>query len=215
MSHLVLLGDSVFDNGAYVEPGQPDVADQVRSQVSGNPEVTPLATDGHYVSDVPRQLERLPGSATHLFLSVGGNDGLRYLDSIGRLNREVESFTEAIRKLRAIQSDFRESYRSVVWEVLGAGLPTTLCTVYNGNFLEEERQDLVDTILPTINDVIIEVGIEKGLPLIDLGRTLDEPALDYANPIEPAAHGGEKIAEAIEKVLSSHDFGTPRAEIYT
>ncbi len=25
MTHLVLLGDSIFDNGVYVEPGQADV----------------------------------------------------------------------------------------------------------------------------------------------------------------------------------------------
>lgn len=142
---------------------------------------------------MPRQLEQLPSSATHLFLSVGGNDGLRYLDSIGYLDREVGSFSEAIQKLQAIQQDFRESYRSVVQEVLSAGLPTDLCMVNNGNFQERGIQGLLDTILPVVNDVIIEVATGEGLPLIDLGRTLTEPDLDYANPIEPAAHGGEKI----------------------
>lgn len=215
MSHLVLLGDSVFDNSAYLGHGQPEVAEQVRSQVPGPLEVTLLATDGHYVSDVPRQLEQLPASATHLVLSVGGNDGLRYLDSIERFDREVGSFSEAIQKLRAIQADFRDSYCSVAQEVLGAGLPTTLCTVYNGNFPEKHRQNLVDTILPAINHVIIEVATEEGLPLIDLGRTLGEPDLDYANPIEPSAHGGKKIARAIAEVMGSHDFGTSRAGIYT
>lgn len=215
MSHPVLLGDSVFDNAAYVEPGQPDVAEQVRSQVPGRPEVTLLATDGHYISDVSRQMERLPSSATHLFLSVGGNDGLRYLDSIEQFGREVGSFSEALQKLRAIQANFRDAYRPMIREVLSEGLPTALCTVYNGNFPEKSVQDLVDTILPVINDVIIEVATEEGLPLIDLGRTLGEPSLDYANPIEPAAHGGKKIARVISEVLSSHDFETPKAEIYT
>ncbi|MFB6248152.1 MAG: hypothetical protein ABEL97_06255 [Salinibacter sp.] len=62
--------------------------------------------------------------------------------------------------------------------------------------------------------MIIEVATEEGLPLIDLGRTLSEPDLDYANPIEPAAHGGEKIARAIGEVFDSHEFGASRAEIY-
>lgn len=208
-------GDSVFDNGAYVDRGQPDVAEQVRFQVPGRPEVTLLATDGHYLSDVPRQMRRLPASATYLVLSVGGNDGLRYLDSIDRFDREVSSFSEAIQKLKAIRADFQESYHSVAREVLDAGLPTTLCTIYNGNFPEPRRQALVDTILPALNDVIIEVAIEEGLPLIDLGRALDEPDLDYANSIEPAAPGGEKIARAIAEVLGGHDFQAPRTEIYT
>lgn len=30
MSHVVLLGDSVFDNGSYVRKGEPDVVEQVR-----------------------------------------------------------------------------------------------------------------------------------------------------------------------------------------
>lgn len=225
MGHLVLLGDSVFDNGTYVGPGRPDVAQQVRARLSeetkppgeteplGETEVTLLARDGHYISDVPRQMRRLPNSATHLFLSVGGNDGLRYLDAIEGFDREVQSFSGAVRRLREIQEDFREDYRPVLQEVLRAGLPTALCTVYNGNF-QEEVQDVVDTILPVINDVIIEAAVREGLPLIDLGRALCEPDRDYANSIEPSAQGGQKIAGAVAEIFKQHEFSSPRAEIY-
>jgi lysophospholipase L1-like esterase len=229
MSHLVLLGDSVFDNGAYVGSGEPDVARQVSARLPGGNEVTLLAVDGHLTSDVSSQIERLPSSATHLFLSVGGNDALQHLDAIERFETEISRFSEAIKKLREIQEDFRRAYRPVVEELLGAGLPTTLCTIYNGNFQEASQQApsqqvmpqqalslqaLVDTILPVIGDVIVEAAAENGLPLIDLGRVLGEPDLDYANPIEPSAHGGAKIAEVITEVLSSHEFASPRAEIY-
>lgn len=239
MSHLVLLGDSVFDNGAYVGSGEPDVARQVSARLPGGNEVTLLAVDGHLTSDVSSQIERLPSSATHLFLSVGGNDALQHLDAIKRFETEISRFSEAIKKLREIQEDFRRAYRPVVEELLGTGLPTTLCTIYNGNFQEASQQAppqqapsqqapsqqvmpqqalslqaLVDTILPVIGDVIVEAAAENGLPLIDLGRVLGEPDLDYANPIEPSAHGGAKIAEAITEVLSGHEFASPRAEIY-
>jgi hypothetical protein len=43
---------------------------------------------------------------------------------------------------------------------------------------------------------------------------LNEPDLDYANPIEPAAHGGEKISQAIVEVFDGHEFEVPQAEIY-
>lgn len=229
MSHLVLLGDSVFDNGAYVGSGEPDVARQVSARLPGGNEVTLLAVDGHLTSDVSSQIERLPSSATHLFLSVGGNDALQHLDAIKRFETEISRFSEAIKKLREIQEDFRRAYRPVVEELLGTGLPTTLCTIYNGNFQEASQQApsqqvmpqqalslqaLVNTILPVIGDVIVEAAAENGLPLIDLGRVLGEPDLDYANPIEPSAHGGAKIAEAITEVLSGHEFASPRAEIY-
>jgi len=125
------------------------VTQQVRTQLSeevelseeteslGKTEVTLRARDGHCVSDVPRQMRQLPNSATHLFLSVGGNDGLHYLDAIEGFDGEVQSFSGAVRRLREIQDDFREDYRPVLQEVLRAKLPTALCTVYNGNF--EER----------------------------------------------------------------------------
>ncbi|WP_263835104.1 SGNH/GDSL hydrolase family protein [Salinibacter sp.] len=226
MGHLVLLGDSVFDNGAYVGPDRPDVAQQVRARLSGETElpgeteppgkteVTLLARDGHYVSDVPRQMRQLPNSATHLFLSAGGNDGLRYLDAIEGFDREVQPFSGAVRRLREIQEDFREDYRPVLQEVLRAELPTALCTVYNGHFQERETQDLIDTILPVINDVIIEAAVREGLPLIDLGRALCEPDRDYANSIEPSAQGGQKIAGAVAEIFKQHEFSSPRAEIY-
>jgi len=79
----------------------------------------------------------------------------------------------------------------------------------------EVYQDLVDTILPVINDVIVEMATREGLPLIDLGRALCEPDRDYANPIEPPARGGKKIAEAVAEAFEVHEFSSPQAEIYT
>jgi hypothetical protein len=37
---------------------------------------------------------------------------------------------------------------------------------------------------------------------------------DYANPIEPSAKGGEKIARAVATLLTTHDFASKRSEIY-
>jgi hypothetical protein len=45
MRNIVLLGDSVFDNGAYVEGG-PDVVDQLRSIVPAGWPCTLSAVDG-------------------------------------------------------------------------------------------------------------------------------------------------------------------------
>ena len=32
-NHLILLGDSVFDNGVYVDPGQADVTDHLKRKI--------------------------------------------------------------------------------------------------------------------------------------------------------------------------------------
>jgi hypothetical protein len=59
MNHIVLLGDSIFDNASYV-PGKPAVIEQLRHRLPGNCEATLLAVDGDVTSDVMGQTDRLP-----------------------------------------------------------------------------------------------------------------------------------------------------------
>src|SRR5437870_5637070 len=76
VSHVVLLGDSIFDNARYV-PGRPPVLEQVRRGLPVGWKATLAAVDGHVVEDIARlQLPRVPADATHLVLSIGGNDAL-------------------------------------------------------------------------------------------------------------------------------------------
>ncbi|HEX8687376.1 MAG TPA: hypothetical protein VF654_12790, partial [Pyrinomonadaceae bacterium] len=63
------------------------------------------------------------------------------------------------------------------------------------------------------NDAIIRAAFEAGAPLLDLRLICDEDA-DYANPIEPSEAGGAKIADAILRLLSGHDFGKRRTEVF-
>src|SRR5262245_56431029 len=65
MSHVVLLGDSVFDNAAYV-PDRPPVIEQVRRGLPLGWKATLVAVDGHTIKDIATQLPRVPVDATHL-----------------------------------------------------------------------------------------------------------------------------------------------------
>src|SRR4051794_9613171 len=56
--HVVLLGDSILDNKAYVGQG-PAVIDQVREQMPSGWKATLLAVDGSVTAGVARQFERL------------------------------------------------------------------------------------------------------------------------------------------------------------
>ena len=83
-------------------------------------------------------------------------------------------------------------------------LPLILCTIYNGCFPDADFQRLVSTPLMVFNDVILRVGIQFGLAIIDL-RFVCSSAADYANAIEPSSTGGAKIARAIvNSVLAEH-----------
>lgn len=76
MNHIVLLGDSIFDNGAYVDRG-PDVIKQLRSILPHDWKATLLALDGSLTTDVIDQAARIPASATHLIVAAQGAVGTR------------------------------------------------------------------------------------------------------------------------------------------
>ena len=71
MQHLVLLGDSIFDNGVYVR-GKPSVINQLQSKIKEQGwKATLLAVDGNVLSHITQQITRIPKDATHLFVSIG------------------------------------------------------------------------------------------------------------------------------------------------
>src|SRR3954469_14402874 len=69
---VVLLGDSIFDNKAYVGSG-PDVVAQLRASLPRGWQASLAAVDGAVTGDIARQLGRVPGDASHLVVSIGGN----------------------------------------------------------------------------------------------------------------------------------------------
>jgi len=191
MTHIVLLGDSIFDNAAYTD-GEPDVVRHLRDLLPSRARATLLATDGSVAAGVPDQLKRLPRDATHLVVSAGGNDALGSMDL---LVRPVESTTEALLLFAARVSVFDESYRQAIQAATALGRPTTVCTIYNGQFPDELRL-AARVALMMFNDVIQTVAREFGVDVMELRNVCTEES-DYANPIEPSGSGGQKIAHAI------------------
>jgi hypothetical protein len=197
MPHVVLLGDSIFDNGAYTGGG-PDVVTQLRELLPAGWHATLGAVDGATTDDFAAQLDSLPGDATHLLVSLGGNDALGHIDL---LDRRVHSSAEALTELAGAVERFEKRYRRAIDGVLAYHLPTTICTVYNGCFPDADFQRLASTALSVFNDGILRVAFEHRLDVIDLRLVCNEPQ-DYANPIEPSSHGGAKIAEVIARALT-------------
>jgi lysophospholipase L1-like esterase len=194
--HLVLLGDSTIDNQNYTK-GELSVEGHLRrSTLAGT--ITRLATDGHTTSHIPEQLEHLPDDATHLVLSVGGNDALM---NINILERPALDVWDAVRSISDIINVFKKNYRKCLDEVLSHSLPTVVCTIYNGAFESVQEQKVMTTMARLFNDVIIQCANDSDCPVIDL-RTICTEREDYFNPIEPSAIGGEKIAKAIIDVVA-------------
>lgn len=205
---IVLLGDSIFDNAAYV-PGRPAVIDQVRRGLPAGWAADLLAVDGAVVDDVLRQMTRLPADAGHLFVSAGGNDAL---GESTVLAEGAVTIGAALFQLAEIGDRFRQAYRTMLAAVARPQLPTTLCTIYDAipGLGSAER-----TALALFNDVILREAFRAGLPVIDLREVCARPE-DFAasSPIEPSHLGGAKIAGRILQVAQDHDFASGRSTVY-
>jgi lysophospholipase L1-like esterase len=196
MPHVVLLGDSIFDNRVYVAP-EPDVVRQLRSRLGSDWRATLLAVDGHVTADVrERQLPQLPDDASHLVLSVGGNDALERAAVLGQAASTVG---DAVAMLDRARERFRDDYRLLLDALVATDLQVAVCTVYDANYPGPEGR-VVGAALSLFNDIITREAFRRALPLIDLRLICDRPE-DYANPIEPSAAGGDKIAAAIAAML--------------
>jgi hypothetical protein len=209
MTHVVLLGDSIFDNAAYVGGGPP-VIEQLRAKLPPGWQATLLAVDGSVTRDVHGQLDKLPPDAGGLIVSAGGNNALGHVNI---LSESARSAAEVLARLAEIGEQFRQSYREMLRAVLAFKLPSAVCTVYYPNFPDPTLQRIARAALTVFNDVIICEAFEAGVPLIDL-RLVCSEAVDYANAIEPSVAGGEKIAGAILRLFDEHDFGRGRTEVF-
>ena len=209
MPHIVLLGDSIFDNKAYVG-AEPDVIAHLRQILPPDWQATLNAFDGSVVEGVGAQLAKIPDGATHLVISVGGNDALMNADV---LQMQANSAAEVLNVLANRASDFESQYRRMLANILSRDLPTVVSTVYYPNFPDSLIQKVATTALTVFNDVIIRQAISAGVPFLDLRLICNEPD-DYANEIEPSGKGGKKIAAKILEVVETHNFSARKTCAY-
>lgn len=207
---VVLLGDSIFDNKAYVGTGEPDVRAQVQALLPLHAQAVLLAVDGDKTHDIARQLQGLPTDATHLVMSIGGND---VLGRMYMLQESAQSVAEVVLRMAREMEDFERTYAHCLQAVLQHQLPTAVCTIYYPRFPDDALQRLSVTALSIYNDCIIRLAVQAGIPLIDL-RLICISDSDYANPIEPSSKGGAKIASAVVKMLNEHNFSRNRTEVF-
>jgi len=152
----------------------------------------------------------VPKDATHLVISVGGNNAL---GEKGLIEEKAQSVAEVLDKLAKIKSAFRKSYAAMLDGVLARRLPTAICTIYEANYPDLTTRAIAATGLSVFNDAILREAFARALPVIDLRLIINDPA-DYANDIEPSVEGGAKIARAIATLVTTADFKQPRSVIY-
>ena len=195
MTHIVLLGDSIFDNASYVSPGE-SVTEILSSIVEENTKVSLLAVDGDVTTDVKKQLKKFPKDATNVFISCGGNDALQHTSV---LTKRIDSVNDAMEIFTKVREQFRRNYNAMLKDVLKNTNNVTICTVYNS---VPGIGESALTALSLFNEVILSEAVINKLPLIDL-RVVCREEDDYSSisPIEPSGQGARKIANVIRSVV--------------
>jgi lysophospholipase L1-like esterase len=221
-SNVVLLGDSIFDNGSYVKEGEADVLWHLRRELQPfGLGATLLAQDGAVTANVFDQMARLNG-ATHLVISCGGNDSLQVRYGLyellnlthtpfGLIKRLVHC--HPVRLLLKIRKEFLCNYKHLLQEAQETGLPVIICTIYDKCAGIKGYERLFLSIF--FNKIIIRQAPSVGIPIIDLRTLCGEPD-DYSeiSPIEPSTKGAAKIAKRIALVVTKHSFKFPKTVIY-
>lgn len=198
MPHIVLLGDSIFDNRPYVTSGS-EVITRLQERLGSEWHATLLAVDGDKVEDVISQLTDLPHDETHLVLSVGGNNALSHSNIF---ENRADSVIEVMRDMAEIAERFTRSYRALVRRLKDLQTSLTVCTIYHPPLSDPTMLQLALTALPIFNDAILRIAFEEGLPVVDLRLVCAEED-DFVNEIEPSEIGGAKIAAAVARAVGA------------
>lgn len=202
--HVVLFGDSILDNAAYVDGG-PDVATQLRAVLNPDDRVTLKAIDGSISEQVERHLGDCPEDATHVIVSSGGNDILHHA---ALLEQPCGTMAAAMAVLGEARAVFEPAHRSLVDTAAMLDLPVAMCTIYDANMGPH-----ITIAMAIFNDAITRHIHSAAIDLIDL-RLVCEQSTDYANPIEPSVAGGAKIAAVIAEYVNSVEQKSDRTRVF-
>lgn len=192
--HIILAGDSVFDNDGYV-PGEPGLIEQMRQSIPPDWSCTKVAVDGDCIAHVKDQIENLPTNATDLVVSVGGNDVRHYSGLLSSVS-EAENLIELLRQPLI---DFRAAYDEMLSLLEETRLRTHVCTIYTAiPFEDAVWRQFAPLAIGKFNEVIADAANLRQIRCFRLDTVCVEIGdFSSVSPIEPSCQGGQKIVEAI------------------
>jgi len=107
-----------------------------------------------------------------------------------------EVMEQAVCKLAPI----KDRYRTIVQNLSQQDSKILLCTVYEGNLLDDSLYSDIafasQAMVSMLNDIIFSTAATYKVDVLELRNIFTKPE-DYANPIEPSHKGGKKLAKGI------------------
>ena len=214
--HILILGDSVFDNLEYIGKHEKDGQARMLDALP-NYHQTFLAVDGHITKDViDVQTKYIKdavlhnGPITDLVMSIGGNNLLKEASLLGVKTKDAMG---GLSLFRTRQEQFSKDYSKMLlsikphiefetrWHILGIYYP---CYSAPQDFptrrfpTDMHFQNASRLGVDLFNSVIKQQIDDKDY--IDLNHLFHygDNKRYYANPIEPSSEGSRVIAEVIK-----------------
>jgi len=179
--NIVLIGDSILNNSAYVPAGK-SVTDCLKENTN---KVFNFAKDAATIRDCYAQLDQVPlnlnTTNTYIFISAGGNDILNrhgYLDNAA-INQLFNSYMEFIKALRV-------KFGSAKINICNLFMPS--------NPFYQSYQPSIDAWNKLIDEYSYKVGAMY--TVVNLHGLLNSPD-DFIYDVEPSQYASEKIANII------------------
>jgi hypothetical protein len=180
-NNIILMGDSVLNNSAYVPAGK-SVINYLKQKTNN---VFTFAKDGASIQDCYDQLDKIPpdfnNTNTYLFISVGGNDilNIRGILSSGDIDGLFRKYLDFINALKA---------------KLGS-VNINICNLY---MPADPRYQNYKSSIDQWNQLIQKSSNRVGAMynVVDIFSLLKDPN-DFIYGIEPSAEASVKIANII------------------
>ena len=183
---IILLGDSIFKNNAYVPYGS-SVEAQLKN-MAPTKKFLCLAQDNSSIMDVYKQVEKMPEEynepTTRIFLSVGGND---------ILENYVYDYND-VDNIKILNASFTE-YKKLV-KVVQTKMPNANLVILDIYYPDNNRFKSFYSLISNWNNLIYEYAKINNIRVIKISTILTD-ARDFSFAIEPSSIGGNKIVNAL------------------
>jgi len=182
--NVVLIGDSMLNNSAFVEQGQ-SVADLLSNQLAGKAIVYNFAKDGATIADCYAQLDKISSNLNNsnatIFVSCGGNN---ILNSRGPTDSDYitdlfDQYSELLKSVKVVASSAKADIYVLNLYTPTSGHYTSYHSAINqwNQLLDDNASSLGYTVVKTSSLL-----------------TMDE---DFTYGIEPSYKGGQKLVSKL------------------
>jgi len=180
-NHIVLMGDSMFDNKNYVyynETVSKHLMEYHYNTIN-------VAKDGAVIADLKKQVDKIPKKMQNkdnlLFISIGGNNILNGYslkeDNFGDVTLIKEIF---------------EHYKTNIDKII---MKTKMSVILLDLYYPPKKQEYFK-LIDWWNIYLKQFANERNLPVLEVSEILNKGG-DFVNAIEPSNKGGKILSKAI------------------